>query len=378
MKALLVDDEKLALLRLKSMLEREPVDVQVVGMLNDAREVMEAVDTLEPDVVFLDIRLPETDGLELARRIHRLGRPIEIVFVTGYDRYAVEAYEVHPLDYIVKPVNRERLRSTMKYVKKRLDARRKYDQSISEQPKLVCFQHLRMQEPGREPEFLKWRTSKAQELFAYLLHNRSRVVGRDVLFDLLWPEYDLERAAAQLYNTIYAIRGTMKAAGLNVAIAKGGPGAGYRLELGDIRVDAEDWEERLTSLPPLDPSSESEHEETLSGYAGDYLADHDYLWAENERERLRRLWLRHAQNLNDFYVKRRRFDSAEKVNQQVQKLCPLSEQSYFNLMRIYAEIGDKTAVEEQYRLLESKLYADMDAKIGADIIRWYRRWRKAR
>ncbi len=105
MRALVVDDERLARNRLKRMLGRIE-GVEVVGEAADGKEALELIATLEPEVAFLDIRMPEMDGLELARRLPAETR---VVFTTAYDQYAVDAFEASAVDYLLKPIESERL-----------------------------------------------------------------------------------------------------------------------------------------------------------------------------------------------------------------------------------------------------------------------------
>lgn len=106
MQVLLVDDEDLARDRLKRLLESAP-DVSVVGEAGDGEEAVEKIVGLRPAAVFLDIEMPGCSGLEVVRSLAP-PRP-KIVFCTGYDQYAVDAFELHAVDYLLKPVTRARL-----------------------------------------------------------------------------------------------------------------------------------------------------------------------------------------------------------------------------------------------------------------------------
>jgi DNA-binding LytR/AlgR family response regulator len=106
MRALIVDDEELARNRLRKLLSACR-DVTVVGEACDGEQAMLEIAKLKPHVVFLDIRMPGADGIEIARSL-RSPRP-KIVFCTAYDEYAVDAFEVHAVDYLLKPVTRVRL-----------------------------------------------------------------------------------------------------------------------------------------------------------------------------------------------------------------------------------------------------------------------------
>jgi two-component system LytT family response regulator len=115
-RALVVEDEPEARRMLRDFLA-EASWVDLVGEAADGREAVTRIDRLEPRLVFLDVRLPELTGLEVLERIRH--QP-EVVFVTATDRYAVAAFELGALDYLVKPFGRERFRGMLERVRRRL------------------------------------------------------------------------------------------------------------------------------------------------------------------------------------------------------------------------------------------------------------------
>lgn len=112
---LVVDDEALAREGLRSFLEHEP-DVEVVGEARNGNEAIAAIRQLAPDLVLLDIQMPMGDGFAVVRALGSTHRPV-IVFVTAHDEYAIRAFEVHAMDYLLKPVERSRFRQTMDRVR---------------------------------------------------------------------------------------------------------------------------------------------------------------------------------------------------------------------------------------------------------------------
>jgi two-component system, LytTR family, response regulator len=113
-RALIADDEPRARQFLEKLLG-EQEDLEMVGTARGGVEALTLCHKLKPDVAFLDIHMPDLSGLEVARQLVRSGPPV-VVFVTAYDKYAVEAFEVAALDYVLKPIKRERLAETVRRV----------------------------------------------------------------------------------------------------------------------------------------------------------------------------------------------------------------------------------------------------------------------
>ena len=111
MRVLIVDDEPLARRRLREMLAEAP-DVEVVGECSDGEEAVAGILALRPDVVFLDIEMPEMDGFEVLRTLGPEQTPV-VVFATAYDEYAMRAFDAHAVDYLLKPLERGRVESSL-------------------------------------------------------------------------------------------------------------------------------------------------------------------------------------------------------------------------------------------------------------------------
>ena len=122
MKVLIADDEPLARERLRALLA-EHADVTVVGEAGNGREALDAIASLQPDLLLLDIAMPVMDGLEAAHHLALLDEPPALVFCTAYDEHALSAFEAAAVDYLVKPVRIERLAAALERARRYVAAR---------------------------------------------------------------------------------------------------------------------------------------------------------------------------------------------------------------------------------------------------------------
>ena len=120
-RVLIVDDEPLARERLRTLLQDEP-GIDVIGEAGDAATAVQAIASSSPDLVFLDVQMPGATGFDVIGAVGVDAMPL-VVFVTAYDRYALRAFEVHALDYLLKPFDRERFRHTLARARRHVQER---------------------------------------------------------------------------------------------------------------------------------------------------------------------------------------------------------------------------------------------------------------
>lgn len=131
MRVFLIDDEQPAIDELKWLLDKYD-DVQIEATFNSPKRALEAIIMEEPDVIFLDIEMPEMDGFTLAEVLVRLRKPPRIVFVTAYDAYALKAFEINAVDYVLKPVMEERLTIAIEKLRHTMPTTTAIDQLIKD------------------------------------------------------------------------------------------------------------------------------------------------------------------------------------------------------------------------------------------------------
>jgi len=372
MRAIVVDDELLAMESMSRMLTRH--GAEVVAAFQNPLEALNSELWCEVDAAFVDISMPGMNGIELAARLQSKAPLLHVVFVTAFDQYAVKAFEIAAADYLVKPVRAARLEATLERL--RLHPRQAVAAAVQEAPPtLACMHDLGIDRGDGRVEEILWRTSKAKEMFAYLIYERDRAVPKEQLQDLLWPEVDADRAVANLHTTVYQIRQTLKSAGLPVHILYAG--GRYRVDLGGVKLDCEQWEQALDRAV-ADMDEGRVFRLLLDGYRGDYLQSEAYLWAENERERLRIKWLQCASELASRLEQSGLPADAIRLYQEIQKRFPVWESSYLGLMRAHGQIGNVLEVKSQYAKLVRVLEEELGMQPERETTRWYEAWAASR
>lgn len=275
-KAVLIDDEYYALQGLRMELE-EIGGVAVAAMYEDGRSALEGIAALNPDIIFLDIEMPGSNGLELFQKILETQKNPDIVFVTAFDQYAVQAFELNALDYLLKPVQQARLIKTLERIKKRMI------QGLA-RPKITfrCFRHFSVLLEGKEFNS-GWRTRKAQELLAYLICEKGRFVAKEKIADALWPELDRDKSIANLYLAYYYLKKQFESSGLALPIES---------ERGKMRIDLTDAECDLIQFDCLyevcrniNHDNMATAEKAAAIYQGTLLEDSYYPWASEIQQR---------------------------------------------------------------------------------------------
>ncbi|XEC95744.1 response regulator [Paenibacillus tarimensis] len=363
MKVILIDDEILALNYLENQLAKIAA-VEVLGKYSDPFEGKEKLLQEEVDVAFLDINLPEINGIELAEQILEIKPNIHVVFVSAYDDHAIKAFELNALDYLLKPVGAERLTKTLNRIQDRVLESANIPQRL--QPiHMKLFRQLSVESFAP----MRWRTAKAQELFLYLVQHRGQLVRKSALAELLWPEYEPGRAYPQLYTAIYHIRKKLKPFGKHFKILS--TTDGYVLSMENVLLDVEELENYIHTGPPVTAETIDAYVKRVLLYTGDYLQEYEYWWAESERQRLKMLWLSASLQIAEWYSLNRQLEKAVAMYNEICARHPIAEEVHFALMKLFADSNNYGAVHRQYRILADALQEELNEQPSPYITEWY-------
>ena len=190
-RALIVDDEPLARTGVQQLVE--PLDdVTVAGEAADGPEAVRQIEAHDPDLVFLDVQMPEMDGLEVVQEVGVEDMPLTI-FVTAYDQYALDAFEAHALDYLLKPIEEERFEEAMERARQQLQ--RVEADALSQQLRGVLREYTAEEE--------------RESIERFTIRSRDRIYFVDV-DDVQWIESEGDYVALHDGEDAHLVRKTMK------------------------------------------------------------------------------------------------------------------------------------------------------------------------
>lgn len=368
MRAIMIDDEPLLLNYQKTIIEKVE-GFHLVGAYTSPTAAMQEITQTKPEIVFLDIELMGENGLKAADQLLEQYPSLHVVFITGHSQYAVEAFEVQAIDYILKPLTQARLAKTYD----RLASEKKSDSQSGTCARIETFDTLQFLDHYGHSIDVKWRTSKAKELFLFLLHHRGKSVSKDRILNHLWPERSGKKVYNQLYTTVYQIRNTLATHHVGAEMAS--KDDGYILQLHELKLDVDCFEQALENYQEVNEDNLVAYQQTMQLYKGSYLEALPYGWAEGERERLRQIWQLHMKKLTDYFIAREKYEEAILAVEAIQQQNSYQEDSYFSLMKLHHQLGDRIQVEEHYAKLREMLAEQLGIEPEPAVQKWYDKWK---
>lgn len=358
MKAIIIDDEIPVLMIMKRIISEVP-GVEVVGVFQSTSEAYGFIKENKVDIVFSDIKMPDHSGLELARKIIPENEDIELVFMTSYSDYALEAFDVQASDYILKPVSRERLELTVKKIMKRKNLLT----SGSANPAKLSIHCLGGMDLLTDTgEKIHLSTAKSIELLAYLVFHRGRFVSKWRIMDDLFQELPPYNAETYLNTSTYRLRKALEPFGLKDIVITANES--YALNTKDIQIDFIQFEKQVKAFSTINPINLNAAVETEERYTGELFGDIEYEWSLVERERIFNLYRDFAIKLAEALIKLDELELAAQVLRRLQHKDELDEEVNCLLMHLFAKKNDKVSLIRQYRKYTKALREELDISPG--------------
>ncbi|KJS13866.1 MAG: hypothetical protein VR67_01995 [Peptococcaceae bacterium BRH_c8a] len=355
-RAIIVDDERPSVDKMGKLLGDSGV-VDIKGKFLNPLDALEFVKKVKIDTAFIDIEMPEMDGFQLANRVFALQEWTAVVFVTAYNEYAVEAFRINALDYLLKPVDKKRLNETLERI------RQEKNININQSRMQVrCFGKFKVIAGSGE---VKFRTSKAEELLAYLIDGRGAEISRDEIIDRLWPDYEGDRAVAHFNTTLYNVRKALQQNGIQASI-KHSRGC-YCLEAASIDCDYHRFLSLTAAPTAINVLTISDYEALAALYTGDYLESNQFQWSQRSRMQLKEKYVQLVLDMAEYYKAVGEQDRAAELLKTGLKHEPLHTDLNYRLVETLMVAKKRIAAVKYYnayrRELKNELGLEPDVKL---------------
>ena len=275
---IVVDDEWYSLTEICDLVENTGF-MSVEGRYQNGADALSGALSVHPQAAFIDIEMPEIDGITLAEKLLEFDPKIKIVFITGWNQYAVAAFELNALDYIMKPVNKERFGKMAERLKNEFALSQPVHQVALS---IHCFGRFEALESGVP---VVWQRTKAEELFAFLLINENVFVHKDIILENLWPDSERTKSRPILQTSVCKIRnvfsGCKDAVKLTYADNK------YGLFLSSVDCDYIFVRNALQNFEAGKPQTYPDLKSACQIFEKGLLSHSGYLWSESYSEEIR-------------------------------------------------------------------------------------------
>lgn len=364
MKVIIVDDERLAIEVLARLLTRLG-GVEIVGRYTNPKLALAEMENLEVDVAFLDMEMGEVQGLALAEELLIKFPHVEVVFVTAYSQYALEAFDVSAIDYLLKPVSIDRLQKTLKKLSKRRVFEPEKEEAVEANTKGLFIQTMgKFRLLDAELKEVKWRTRKARELFVYLWHHRENAMNRMRIIEELWGDLPKDRAVSIMHTTVYQLRKTIREIGFENPVI-------LINEQYELNITAESDTEQLQAILAEFTTKKSSIEKAIDLYPGHYLEEEDYFWALPVQEEIKQSFLKYLEGYVMREEDQHQHEFWEVCLIHMLKLEPYNEQYAYLLLDYYGKMKNKQRMIVLFQEFKEKWIKELGIDIPMEIVKVY-------
>lgn len=356
-RAIIVDDEPLSLQLMEKKLNNIG-SIEVVGMFSNAESVLQDFKNLDFQVVFLDIEMAGLSGLDLAEIIMEWNSQIHIVFVTAYRDYAIQAFELDSLDYLLKPVMKDRLEKTVARLQEKIHREQikvnNQETSANSLINIICFDEFVVY---KGDELIKWKTAKVKELFAFFLMHLNTYVNRDTIIDTLWPDQDYKKAKIQLHTSLSYLRKSLDSMGFKESLKFSNQS--YSLAIDEFYCDAFELEQIIDYHSHITSENIAEVEKMVSLYTGEYMEKNEYLWAKPKAQTIKEKLFYMLQKMIEYYIQSKELLKKRQCLQMLLKYNPYSENTLQQLILHDLETGNRIEAIQLYHDFVALLKEDL-------------------
>lgn len=365
-RTVILDDEELATIYLEKKLQEFPI-IQVVKAYTTFDKVLADLKKEDIDVIFLDIEIGSLNGLEIAERILSAFPSIHIVFVTAHSNYAVDAFEINSIDYLLKPITTKRLKVTIDRLTDILGNKKsEVKEKVDLEPLIIkCFHELRVYQNQR---LISFKTKKAKELFAFLLTNINKYVHKDIIIENVWPDQDYHKAKVYLHTCLSYLRKMFAELGYTGCISF--TNHSYSLSLNPIHCDSINLDKELENLQTITIENKDSIIDLLQQYTGPFMDLNQFDWANEKAQYYHEKILYLYDKLIEF-LEREEPEKALSFLQQRLKWDPYSDRTVQKSIRLLIQRSYRSEAVRMYREFEELLMHDLGIKPEPSLVELY-------
>lgn len=365
MRTIILDDDSIALRLLKKQIECNPY-MKVIEEFNDPEKALMEIGKLEPEVIFTDIELPSMSGIEFAKKVNDIDENIQIVFVTENKEYALEAFEVNAVNYILKPISKEDVNITIGRVLKNKGLLKRLSNKGN---KVYCLGRFDVYGVNGD-KIKKWSTSKVKEIFAYFIHKRGQEVDKWELCDILWRDFSAKKAEHNLHSSIYRLKNVLKSVGIEgIIYTQSGK---YGVDFSNFRCDLWDFQDFIQSNDIVNDNNIEKYEKTISLYKGEFLGNRESLWALELNERISREYIQGIKRIAKYYIENKSYIKAYDYLKKIVNINSFDEEAHELIMEVYFHLGDRIGLMSYYNKLNDILETELHIQIKESTKRLYK------
>jgi len=284
-RAVLIDNEPLALHYFQNKLQVFQ-QIQIIQTFTSVEVFLNELPSIEFEVLFLEVKLKELSGLEVADIIKTERPHVSVVFITSHHEFALQAYEIGGLDYLLKPISHARLEKTVTRIEHEFSIQQMLQQATQTLLNVQCFDQFAVYS---NKSLVAFKTEKTKELFAYFILHPNIPIHRDYLIEILWPDLDYVRAKSNLHTALSYLRKTLNTIGYENCIVFSNKY--YIFEKPSLVCDLYDFQKLHEDFSRLEFPSISLIHQCLAIYKNGLFVFDDYEWAKAYKDRLTKSYI---------------------------------------------------------------------------------------
>ena len=359
-RSIIVDDEENTIEELKDILESFG-NIEIIACETNPFKALEIIEDNKIDVAFLDIDMPGINGITLSEKIKTISPNIEIIFITAYNQYAIEAFEVDAIDYVLKPIRKERIEKSIKRILKLIK-----EEDNNYRIKIRSFKKF---EVLIDNTIVKWRIIKDGELFAYLIENVDIPIHKEKIIQDLWDDVDLKNGLIYLQSSIYRIRKILSNNGYKNCIIY--TNNCYIMKRINIDCDIWRYNDYLNKEYLINKDNVDIYDNLIKIYTGDYLEEDGYLWAINISENYRLKYMELLEKVSEYYIRNGNYEKSIKYMEKVVEIDSSYERGIIKLFNIYYEKKDFYNLRKQFVKLNKLSEERYGIELSESILKYY-------